>query len=140
MKLALIGSRPEPRDFDRSGSGLGLRRDAINAYVRTLPPDTVIVSGGAEGADSWAFSAAKDAGLICIVVHPAWKRADGSTDRGAGIKRNAVIVELADRVVAFFGSRESAGTANSVATARREGKAVEEWRFDAEGRYGRMTE
>ena len=41
-RLGIVGSRHFPA------------RDGVGSFVASLPPDTVIVSGGAEGVDSWA--------------------------------------------------------------------------------------
>lgn len=119
-RIAIVGSRPK---HDRDGEDRR-RYLQIFEYVKALPHDTIIVSGGAEGADAWGFSAAKQHGLIAIIVHPAWQRRDGTGDRGAGHKRNAVIVDIADRIVAFWDG-QSRGTASTIELARKAGKPVE---------------
>jgi predicted Rossmann fold nucleotide-binding protein DprA/Smf involved in DNA uptake len=118
-RVAIVGSRPE-----RDTAANEARKVAVYALVKALPHGTIVVSGGAEGVDYWAQNAAAVYGLIAIVVHPAWRRPDGTGDRGAGIKRNAVIVELADRVVAFWDG-SSRGTASTIELARKAGKPVE---------------
>jgi hypothetical protein len=47
------------------------------------------------------------------------------------------MADYADRCVAFFGAGESRGTTHCVAEFKKRGKPVEEWGFDAEGKYGR---
>ena len=107
-RVAIVGSR-------------GWRHDsvAVTDYVAALPEGTIIISGGAVGVDRAAEAAAECYGHICVVVKPAWKHG-----RKAGPERNAVIVDLADRVVAFWDG-QSRGTASTIALARKAGKPVE---------------
>ncbi len=106
-RVAIVGSR----DF----SDLGAVRD----FVRSLPADTTVVSGGARGVDSAAETAASSRGLPVKSFPADWNR----FGRSAGIRRNADIVRNSDVVVAFHqgGSR---GTQNSIDLARGMGKPV----------------
>ena len=54
MNVAIVGSRDYPHP------------EHIWSYVATLPADTVVVSGGARGVDSWAAAAATRHGLPLI--------------------------------------------------------------------------
>ena len=101
MNIAVIGSR----DF----SQLSL----VAGYVKGLPPDTVIVSGGARGVDRTAAATAHAAGLPVREILPNWDR-DG---KSAGFKRNDEIVNAADRVIAFWDGK-SRGTADTIEKAR----------------------
>lgn len=107
-RVAIIGSRDYPRLRD------------VYEYVRLLPADTVVVSGGARGVDRTAADAARHRGLEVVEHLPDWKR-DG---KGAGFIRNAKIVADADRVVAFHNG-VSRGTSHSIETAIRTGKPVD---------------
>lgn len=107
MKVAIVGSR----DFDRL--------DLVVEYIKALPKDTVIVSGGARGVDRMAAVAGYNAGLG-VVEH----RADWSKGPGAGFERNGLIVEEADRVVAFWDGT-SRGTMDTVRKAKAAGKPYE---------------
>lgn len=107
MNLAIIGSR--------NFSNLGLVAD----YVRRLPSDTVVISGGARGVDLTAAVAARSTGLTVREFLPDWER----YGKSAGFKRNAQIVEAADRLVAFWDGR-SRGTADTISKARDAGLIV----------------
>lgn len=57
IKIAIVGSREwSPRDRDRA-------QRSVVAFVNTLPADAIVISGGAEGVDTWAETAAKARGL-----------------------------------------------------------------------------
>lgn len=94
---------------------------AVDAFVSRLPVSTVIVSGGAQGVDTYAEEAAKKYGLICIVVHAAWHRRDGTLNKAAGHERNPLIVEISDVVVAFWDG-VSPGTRGTIGLAKAAGK------------------
>lgn len=112
IKVAIVGSRGWT-DFD-----------AIWEYVQRLPRGTVVISGGARGVDEAAERYARTWGYVTVTVRPAWRARNGHVDMRAGFRRNRVIVELSDRVVAFWDG-QSRGTANTVAWARKLGKPVE---------------
>ena len=111
MRIAIVGSRNWPQ------------LELVERYVQGLDDGTVVVSGGARGVDLVAEMTARRSGLIQVVVHPAWARDDGTTDRSAGHRRNELIVDLADEVVAFWDGI-SRGTAGAVSYARATGKPV----------------
>ncbi len=115
-RIAIVGSRDYP-DLEQ-----------VRAYVRTLPRDTEIVSGGARGVDSVAVEEAKRLGMSVKVFPAQWQYEDENGnmiyDKTAGMKRNAQIVEYADKVVAFWHNK-SRGTGDTIARARKAGKGVE---------------
>jgi predicted Rossmann fold nucleotide-binding protein DprA/Smf involved in DNA uptake len=111
-RVAIVGSRNYARE------------DAVRSYVAALPAGTIVISGGARGVDTWAEDAAESCGLIRILVLAAWMTRIGTRDYRAGKARNPIIVELAERVVAFWDGR-SPGTAHTIETARKAGKPVE---------------
>lgn len=118
MKIAIVGSRPENAgnltDNDKQV------RAAVYAYVRSLPYDTVIVSGGASGVDTWAENAALACGLPKpLIFKPDWK----AFGKSAGFIRNRLIINAADSVTAFWNG-VSKGTKNSIDLARAQGKSV----------------
>lgn len=100
IRIAVIGSRRYAR------------LDLVRAFIVSLAPQSVIVSGGAPGVDSAAAEAAVEAGLKTLVFPADW---DG-LGRQAGPIRNAEIVANADRVVAFWDGL-SHGTTNTVLQA-----------------------
>ena len=105
MKVAIVGSRDFPQWYK------------VWEFVTYLPPDTVVVSGGARGVDTSAVEAATACGLKVEVYRADWKRYGLS----AGFKRNQQIVDAADRVVAFWDgvSRGTADTLDKAALARK---------------------
>ena len=107
MRIAIVGSR-EYSDFEE-----------VREYVRSLPKDTVVVTGGARGVDNIAADEANKCGLD-VVVHLANWDLHG---KKAGPIRNAVVVEDCDKLKAFWDG-DSPGTRDVVAKARRAGKLL----------------
>lgn len=107
MKIAIVGSRDYP-DLD-----------AVFDYVRALPSNAIVVSGGARGVDTAAIEAANSQQRH-VVVFPAQWQVYGNS---AGMRRNALIVEECDELVAFWDGT-SKGTAHSIELARKAGKPV----------------
>jgi hypothetical protein len=105
--VAVIGSRQFPYP------------DAVASYIATLPSNTVIVSGGANGVDSWAEQAARNRRLFVKVFPADWN----TYGKSAGFRRNADIVNACDELTAFWDG-VSRGTAHSVELARKAGKPV----------------
>lgn len=94
MKIAIIGSR-------------NLTVTNLEDY---LPEDvSEIVSGGAKGIDSCAADFAREKGLILTEFLPNYEK----YGRGAPIVRNKLIVEYADKVIAFWDGR-SKGTLSAI--------------------------
>jgi len=90
MKVAVIGSR-------------GLTVSNLQDY---LPPDTTeIISGGARGIDSCAKQYALKNGLKYTEFLPEYDK----YGRAAPIKRNILIIDAAELVIAFWDG-ESRGT------------------------------
>ena len=94
--------------------------EAVRKYIRGLPKDVTIVSGGAPGVDRAAEREARRLGLALVIYRADWDK----LGRGAGIVRNGTIVENCDRVVAFW-DKVSRGTENTIMRAKRAGKPVE---------------
>jgi YspA, cpYpsA-related SLOG family len=108
MKVAIVGSR------------YFVDLEMVRKYVRSLPAETIVVSGGAMGVDRAAEFEAAKLGLT-VISH----KADWATDgRAAGMIRNHHIVADADRLVAFWDG-SSHGTKNSIDRARSKGIPVE---------------
>lgn len=99
-RIAIIGSRNFPAP------------QLVEAYVASLPDDTIVVSGGAKGVDSWAVQAAEDRGLEVKVFDADWAKFGAK----AGPIRNTSIIASSDHVVAFW-DRKSRGTLNSLVLA-----------------------
>lgn len=106
LKYAVIGSR----EFDN----YEFMEDTLKWYdIRE------IISGGARGADSLAVKYAKAKGIPFREFLPNWHL----HGKSAGFKRNKLIVEAADEVIAFWDG-ESRGTKHSIGLAEDSGKAV----------------
>lgn len=120
IKLAVIGSRSFA-DKER------LFKVLDNSYDRI----EMIVSGGANGADSLAQQWAKERGFPCMVYYARWKDKEGNHDKGAGFRRNNYIIKTADKVLCFWDGI-SRGTAHSIETAEKMGKPVVILKFEEE--------
>ena len=101
MRVAVIGSRKFP-DLD-----------LVSAFVKDLPPGTMVVSGGAPGVDAAAEFAARLAHLPTLTFRADWDR----FGKSAGMRRNADIIANADKVAAFWDG-ESKGTLNAINLAK----------------------
>ena len=102
MKLAIIGSR-------------SIKNIDLSAHI---PPETTtIISGGAKGIDSLAAAYAKEHGIKLIEILPDYKK----HKKGAPIKRNNIIVELVDFVLAFWDGK-SKGTEYVINLCKKKGK------------------
>jgi hypothetical protein len=89
----------------------------IEILIMDLPKDTVVISGGAGGVDTWAAKLARRHGLAVVVHRAEWN----TYGKRAGMLRNATIVEDATEVWAFWDGK-SKGTANTIERARIAGK------------------
>ncbi len=90
----------------------------------------MVVSGGAAGADSFAQEWCKERGMPCLIFYPRWYDENGLYDRGAGFKRNYLIVRESNLVLAFWDG-VSKGTANSIEIAKQSGKRVKIIQFES---------
>ena len=115
MNIAIVGSRK----FANLEADKEAER-AVRDYVRKLPSDTVIISGGARGVDTWAEHAADDYGLETLIFEANWE----AYGKSAGVIRNKEIIANCDRLVAFWDGT-SKGTKHSIEQARIIGKPIE---------------
>jgi hypothetical protein len=111
-RIAIIGSRKYPR------------LDLVIGFVNTLPPDTIVVSGGAVGVDQTAAAAAEAHGLD---VDERLPNIPKGSPRHVAVKllmaRNTQIIERCDEVVAFW-DEASNGTRDSLRKAMAAGKPI----------------
>lgn len=98
MKLAVVGSRKY------------LFQNQVVSFVKSLPKDVEIISGGAAGVDSYAVEAAKEAGMPHYEFTPQ-RSAYGPVV--ALFERNKELAWEADVMVAFHDG-ESHGTMHAV--------------------------
>ncbi len=86
MVVAIVGSR----SFREEGP--------VAAFVNSLPADWTVVSGGADGPDTFAASAARARGMAVTEFLPQDDRYDFKVAR---LERNKLVVAAADCLVGF---------------------------------------
>ncbi len=105
MRVLIVGSRNIPC-FN------------ISSYI---PPETDhIISGGAKGIDSIAEAYADLHGIPKIIVRPQYQ----VYGRAAPIKRNEVMVDMADYIIAVWDGL-SKGTKFTIDYAKKKGKMIQ---------------
>lgn len=113
MRLLICGSRNWPDPF------------AVEQAVWELDDETIVVSGMAAGPDTTAAMVAAGRGLWVIRV-PVERQHWREFGRSAGHRRNTVMLDVADAVLAF--NAGTPGTTGCVLDARRRGLPVDERR------------
>jgi len=98
MKAAIIGSR--------SFNNYDLVLETLLEYENTI---TLIVSGGAKGADTLGERWAKEKNKEVLIFYPEWDK----YGKSAGFRRNKDIIENSDIVFAFWDG-VSKGTKSSI--------------------------
>lgn len=97
-------------------------RQSVVNRIAELPPDSVVVSGGADGPDTWAAEAAKTRGLAVIVHLP---EPGPNKNRWEATKkfyaRNQLIVDDSDELIAFVSPERKGGTEDTIRRAKRKG-------------------
>lgn len=109
MKIAIVGSR----EFKDKNLVIRVVRDIAH-------PGYTIISGGAIGVDKWAEEYFDNLGFEKIIFLPDWNK----YGKSAGFKRNELIINEADRVLAFWDGR-SKGTKHSIDLAIKTGKPLD---------------
>lgn len=120
MKLAIVGTHTIPE----SDENYALMNDAI---LCTIPSYALveIVSGGARGIDRMAERFAGTHGLKMTVFPAEWDK----YGRSAGPRRNQLIIDHADQVIAFPDA-QSIGTLDSMKKARKQNKLMKVWQWE----------
>lgn len=104
MRVAIVGSR-------------GITSIDLSQFV---PSDcTLIVSGGARGVDTIAEQYAHEHHIQTLIIKPDYER----YGRSAPIRRNDIIVDNADLILAFWDG-ESRGTKYTIDYAKKTGKPI----------------
>lgn len=101
MNIAIIGSRSF-NDYEKASEAL-----------QKLPRASLIISGGAVGADKTAEELAAAFSIPIKIYRPDWDK----HGKSAGFVRNHDIIKAADHVLAFWDG-VSKGTAHSLRLAR----------------------
>lgn len=104
MRVGIVGSR---RRFDRK---------SVEDLIESLHPDTVVVSGGCIGPDTWAATAATRKGLKVVEHLPSLPKSGAPYYEfvKAYHARNKKIVEDSDMIYAFVANDRSGGTENTI--------------------------
>jgi hypothetical protein len=108
MKLGIIGSR-NFNDYDLLCGVLDPHKDKIS----------LIISGGAKGADLLAEKYADENGIEKLIFLPDWNK----HGKSAGFIRNSDIVANSDKILAFWDGTSN-GTKNTIEKAENAGKKV----------------
>jgi hypothetical protein len=108
MNVAVVGARK------------GFPPAIVGMLVSQLPPDTVIVSGGADGVDICAEAAAGALRLKTHIFYPDYRTLPGSI---APLERNSLIAEKCDEMIACV-MPQSSGTWDAIRKTRKLGKRV----------------
>lgn len=104
MKLLIIGSRTIT-DFD---------------LTNHIPEETsLIISGGAKGMDTVAEKYADKHGIEKLIIKPQYEK----YGRAAPIKRNEIMVDMADLVLAVWDGK-SKGTERALKYAQKKNKQI----------------
>lgn len=107
MRLGVVGSRAFPH------------LDAVRAFIATLAPETVVVTGGAAGVDRAVERAARARHLAVEVRRAQWYRYGNA----AGRIRNGELVAAVDQLVVFWDG-VSRGTAHVIQLAETHHKPI----------------
>ena len=118
MRLAVVGSRDYPPEK------YWIVRYEVQRRAHDVGwDDLTLVSGGARGVDAMAEQVARDFDVPIVVHRADWKR----YGKSAGYRRNKLIVEDADEMLAFFDGARTPGTQHSIDLARAKGIPVTEF-------------
>ena len=108
MKAAIIGSRT----FD----DYNLVCETLSEYENQI---TLMVSGGAKGADKLGEKWAKEKNKEVLIFYPEWEK----YGKSAGFRRNKDIIENSDIVFAFWDG-QSKGTQSSIELSKKLNKEL----------------
>ncbi len=85
----------------------------VSDFVKTIPKDLVLVSGGSWGVDRMAENTAIEIGLQHKIYQAEWKK----YGKKAGVFRNELLLENSDAVVAFW-DEQSKGAGYTIRRAK----------------------
>jgi len=102
-------------------------REAVVVLVNELPADSVVISGGCRGVDTWAATAARSRRLEVAEYLPDLPPSGSPiwAFTKAYHARNRQIVENSDVIFAFVAPDRRGGTENTIKHARELGVRVE---------------
>lgn len=112
MKIAIIGSR--------TFNNYELLRQSLDEFSFEANVNiSLIVSGGAKGADILGERYAQENNIETMIFLPDWEK----HGKSAGFIRNQFIINNADFAIAFWDG-ESKGTLSSINIAKKQKKGV----------------
>lgn len=97
------------------GSRKWTDREAIRRDLESLPPDSVVIEGGAPGADRIAREEAQALGIHVATVRALWD----FYDKSAGYRRNEAMARLRPDFVYAY-NLGTGGTAQMISVAEAE--------------------
>jgi predicted Rossmann fold nucleotide-binding protein DprA/Smf involved in DNA uptake len=117
MKIAVVGNRTgwSEEEVCRELIKFFLKEHAMPLYEKAE-----IISGGAEGVDTFAQNFAKNHGMKITILYP--NPSMPSPQRY--YERNQDIVDMADAVIAFQNNPHRSGTQSTINRARKKGIPV----------------
>ena len=115
MKIAIVGSRT----FTNQNIVNMTMDRFVDQYQYENNPVSLIVSGGAKGADTCGENYAKNTKIPTKIILPDWSK----YGKSAGFKRNIDIVLACDTVIAFW-DEKSKGTLDTIRKAKANKKKV----------------
>ena len=95
--------------------------DKMDQYVKKHGKPSLVISGGARGADTYGVEWAASRGIKTKVYEP--KRSQHLDFRTAAMARNTDIVNASDHVIAFW-DKKSRGTLDTLTKAKTTKKKV----------------
>ncbi len=108
MKIGIVGNR--------TGWNYERIKEVLDKHVND---NDILISGGAEGVDSFAQQYAKEKGLEFRIIYPNFKLPSPKRY----FDRNTKITFKSDMLIAFD-KKQHSGTLNTINTAKRQNKAV----------------
>lgn len=94
--------------------------DAVERALSQLPAGSLVITGGARGADTIAHWVAQQLGLRTLVMEADWD----TYGRSAGFRRNLEMLDQSPDFVIAFWDGSSGGTAHTMSNARSRGIPV----------------
>ena len=119
MKIAIVGSR----NFKDYNTFKKIIDNIISKFE-----NVEFVSGGAKGADEFAYKYAKENSIPIKIYFPNWEK----YEKAAGYKRNKQIWQEADIGIAFWDGK-SKGTTHSFDLAKEMNKKLSIYNFVQKG-------
>jgi len=127
-KLGIVGSRV----FTTKGGRIWNTKiknpkqyvfDHMNKYIKKHGKPSLVVSGGAKGADQYGVEWARSKNIPVKEYIPDQRLAKITNFRTAALTRNTDIVNSSDHIVAFW-DKKSTGTLNTLSKAKKAKKKV----------------